>query len=320
MLNNKKVRCLLLLSGGLDSILSAKILMQQGIEVVPINFATSFCGPKKARKASMDLGLALREVNIKNEFVEILKKPKHGYGSGMNPCIDCHGLMLKKAQEIMQEEGFDFVASGEVLNERPMSQTKRSLKIVEEEAGLVGYLLRPLSAKCLPPTIVELDGRVDREKLEGISGRSRKRQIELAKNWGIKEYPTPAGGCALTEADFANRVRNLLDNKSTCTLEDVELLKVGRQFWIDKSRVVVGRNELDNARIEKMAEPTDYLLKAKDITGPVALIRGNCTPDIILKTAKIMVDYMKKKLIDEDKLIITIDHDGMQTKESIQIK
>lgn len=289
------VKCLMLLSGGLDSTLAIKLLMEQGIKVVPINFTTSFCGPKKARGAATQLGLPLREVNIKKEFIEVLKKPKHGYGAGMNPCIDCHALMLKKAAEIMKEEGFDFVATGEVLNERPMSQTKKSLMIVEKEAGLAGYLLRPLSAKVLEPTEPEKDGRIDREKLLGISGRSRKIQIALADKWGIKDYPTPAGGCALTESDFAGRVRDLFKNQSNCTLEDVELLKVGRQFWVDGARIVVGRNEKDNMRIESLAEANDLLIKPKELAGPSVIVRARkIDDDLIKKAEEIMFSFMKK--------------------------
>ena len=205
-MNNKKIKALVLLSGGLDSILAVKLLLEQGIEVEAINFRTNFCGPSKARPAAKMLGVRLHEVDIRKEFLEVLKKPKHGYGSGMNPCIDCHALMLKKAGELMQKENscpersrrIDFIATGEVLGERPMSQHKKALKIVEKEAGLEGYLLRPLSAKLLEPTIPEKENLVDREKLLAISGRNRKPQMELAARYGIKNYPTPAGGCALT--------------------------------------------------------------------------------------------------------------------------
>lgn len=294
-METKNVKCLMLLSGGLDSTLAIRLLMEQGIKVVPINFTTSFCGPRKARSAATQLGLPLREVNIKKEFIDVLKKPKHGYGAGMNPCIDCHALMLKKAAEIMKEEGFDFVATGEVLNERPMSQTKKSLMIVEKEAGLAGYLLRPLSAKVLEPTEPEKDGRVDREKLLGISGRSRKIQIALAEKWDIKDYPTPAGGCALTESDFAGRVRDLFKNKTNCTLEDVELLKVGRQFWVNGARIVVGRNEKDNMRIESLAEADDLLIKPKELAGPSVIVRaGEIDDNLIQKAEEILFSFMKK--------------------------
>ncbi|PJE57867.1 MAG: tRNA 4-thiouridine(8) synthase ThiI [Candidatus Portnoybacteria bacterium CG10_big_fil_rev_8_21_14_0_10_36_7] len=313
---NKKVRCLLLLSGGLDSTLAVKLLINQGIEVSPINFATSFCGPKKARVSALHLGLALREINIKNEFVDILKKPKHGYGAGMNPCIDCHGIMLKKAKQVMDEEGFDFVATGEVLNERPMSQNKRSLKIVEKDAGLEGYLLRPLSAQVLEPTIPELDGRVDREKLLNISGRNRKIQIALAEKFGIKDYPTPAGGCALTQEDFAKRVSELFKNQSSCTLEDVELLKVGRQIWQDGVRMVVGRNEVDNERIKRLVEPNDIILEPINISGPTMLLRAReITESNIEQALKIEVKYIKS-VGERDKILFTCIRNGV--KETIE--
>ena len=229
----KQAKALVLLSGGLDSILAVKMLLEQGIEVQAINFRTNFCGPSKARPAAEMLGVPLREVAIREEFLAVLKKPKHGYGSSMNPCIDCHALMLKKAGEIMRSEGYDFLATGEVLGERPMSQHRKSLDIVERDANIVGYLLRPLSAKLLEPTIAEQEGLVDRAKLLDISGRSRKIQMALAAQYDIKEYPTPAGGCALTQPGFADRLRELMKHKPDFNSEDVNLVAIGRHFFFD---------------------------------------------------------------------------------------
>ncbi|MDD2753322.1 MAG: tRNA 4-thiouridine(8) synthase ThiI [Candidatus Portnoybacteria bacterium] len=228
----KQVKALVLLSGGLDSILAVKLLLEQGIIVEAVNFRTNFCGPSKARLAAKMLGVNLREVNIRKDFLPILKHPRHGYGTGLNPCIDCHALMLKKAGEIMRAEGFDFIATGEVLGERPMSQHKKALDIVAKDADIVGYLLRPLSAKLLEPTIAENEGVVDRERLLNISGRSRKIQMALAEQYGIKEYPTPAGGCALTQKGFADRLRELMANKSDFNSDDVDLVAIGRHFWV----------------------------------------------------------------------------------------
>ncbi len=245
-MKKKRAKALVLLSGGLDSILAVKLLLEQGIEVEAINFRTNFCGPSKARPAAQMLGVPLREVNIREDFLAVLKKPKHGYGAGMNPCIDCHALMLKKAGEIMRAEGFDFVATGEVLGERPMSQHKHALKIVEKEAGLEGYLLRPLSAKLLELTIPEIENLVNREKLLAISGRNRKPQMELAARYGIKNYPTPAGGCALTQEGFAQRLRELMKNKPDFDAQDVDLVAIGRHFFIDNVQIIVGRNQQEN--------------------------------------------------------------------------
>jgi len=241
----KQAKALVLLSGGLDSILAVKLLLEQGIAVEAVNFRTNFCGPSQALLASKMLGVNLREINIRNEFLPILKKPKHGYGAGLNPCIDCHALMLKKAGEIMRaaegpewSRGIDFIATGEVLGERPMSQHKKALDIVAKDADIVGYLLRPLSAKLLEPTIAENEGLVDREKLLNISGRSRKIQMALAEQYGIKEYPTPAGGCALTQKGFADRLRELMANKPDFNSDDVDLVAIGRHFFIEQRNIL----------------------------------------------------------------------------------
>ena len=270
----KQVKALVLLSGGLDSILAVKLLLEQGIEVEAINFRTNFCGPSKARPAAQMLGVLLREVNIREDFLEVLKKPKHGYGAGMNPCIDCHALMLKKAGVIMREESFDFVATGEVLGERPMSQHKQALDIVAKDADLKGYLLRPLSAKLLEPIIAEQEGLVDREKLLAISGRSRKTQMALAAQYGIKEYPTPAGGCALTQKDFASRLKELMANKPNFTPEDVDLVAIGRHKWFDGVQIILGRDKEENDILESIATQDDILINPDGFVGPTALVRG----------------------------------------------
>lgn len=300
----KKVKALVLLSGGLDSILAVKLLLEQGIEIEAINFRTNFCGPSKALLASKMLGVKLREVNIRKEFLPILKNPQHGYGSGLNPCIDCHGLMLKKAGEIMRAEGFDFVATGEVLGERPMSQHKAALDIVEKDADLKGYLLRPLSAKLLAPTIPEQDGRVDREKLLDISGRSRKRQMALAAQYGIKDYPTPAGGCALTQKDFAGRLKELMENKPDFTPEDIDLVAVGRHFWISldsardellegNSQIILGRSQEENEILVSVIKAGDMLVVPDDWPGPTALVRGGGEPEIE-RAGELIIRYSSK--------------------------
>jgi tRNA U34 2-thiouridine synthase MnmA/TrmU len=286
MNKTKKVKALVLLSGGLDSILAVKLLLEQGIEVVAINFRTNFCGPSKARPAAEMLGVPLREENIREEFLEVLKKPKHGYGAGMNPCIDCHALMLKKAGEIMKKERFDFVATGEVLGERPMSQHKKSLQIVEKEAGLKGYLLRPLSAKLLELTIAEKDGRINREKLLAISGRNRKPQMELAKKFGIKDYPTPAGGCALTQAGFVGRLKELMEHKPNFNSEDIDLIRFGRHFFIDGTQIIIGRNEQENQILNSVVKKGDILVEPENFIGPTALVRADKTDRLIVEKAK----------------------------------
>jgi len=285
----KKTKALVLLSGGLDSILAAELLKRQGIEVTALSFKSHFFNDKAAKKAADKLNIPLRTIDFSEEHLNLVKNPPHGYGKTMNPCIDCHALMLKKAKEIMEKEKFDFVATGEVLGERPMSQNVNALKLVEKESSLKGYLLRPLSAKLLDPTIPEEKGLVKREKLLDISGRSRKRQMELAKEWGIKEYPTPAGGCLLTDPGFSKRLRELFNECPDCQGNDVELLKFGRHFWEKGIKIVVGRNEKENEQIKKLAQKGDILVEMKDYPGPLTLIRNYSsedTPQAIIDRAK----------------------------------
>jgi len=261
--------------------LAAKILMEQGIKVKGVTFKSCFFGPAEAKAAAENLGIELKVVDFSKEHLKMTKNPKHGYGKNMNPCIDCHLLMLKRAKGIMEKERFDFVATGEVLGERPMSQNRQSLKLIEKECGLSGYLLRPLSAKLLEPTEVEKKGLVDREKLLDIRGRSRKRQIELAKKWKINRYPSPAGGCLLTDPDFSKRLKELLDKHSEIGRNDIELLKLGRHFWLVPTRagaetikIVVGRNHQENLEIKRIRQKDDILIELKDLAGPTTLIRS----------------------------------------------
>lgn len=301
----KKVKALVLLSGGLDSILAVKLLLQQGIEVMAINFRTNFCGPSKARPAAKMLGVPLREENIREDFLKILKKPKHGYGAGMNPCIDCHSLMLKKAGEIMRQGGFDFVATGEVLGERPMSQHKKALEIIKKEAGLNGYLLRPLSAKLLEPTIAEKEGLIDREKLLDIYGRNRRPQMSLAKIFGIKNYPTPAGGCALTQEGFAGRVKDLMKNKPDFNAEDIDLIKFGRHFWIDNIHIILGRDNQENEVLRSVFKEEDILVEPENFAGPTALVRGKKIDDSVAEEAKGLIIKYSSKAKELDKKTLT---------------
>jgi len=295
-----------LLSGGLDSILAVKLLQEQGIKVEAVNFRTNFCGPSKARPAAEALGVPLREVNIREDFLGVLKKPKHGYGAGLNPCIDCHALMLKKAGETMRAEGFDFVATGEVLGERPMSQHKQALDIVARDADVVGYLLRPLSARLLEPTIAEQEGLINREQLLDISGRSRKRQMMLAAQYGLRDYPTPAGGCALTQEGFAARLKELMKNKPDFTPEDADLVAFGRHFWLasprpedegtlDATQIILGRNKEENELLKNQIKAGDVFVVPVNFPGPEALIRGkDISEKIIARAQELIIQFSSK--------------------------
>jgi len=307
MKKNKKAKALVLLSGGLDSILAVRLLLDQGIEVAAINFRTNFCGPSKARPAAEMLGVPLREENIREEFLEVLKKPKYGYGAGMNPCIDCHALMLKKAGQIMKRERFDFVATGEVLGERPMSQNKKALKTVEEEAGLKGYLLRPLSAKLLEPTIAEYDGLVQRQKLLAVSGRNRKPQMELAKKFGILEYPSPAGGCALTQEGFVLRLKELIERKPDFNSEDVDLIRFGRHFFEDGAWIILGRSKQENQILESVAKNGDTLVEPENFIGPTALVRAE-------KIEKSAIEKAKESIVEFSPKAQNLDRAGLTFK------
>lgn len=293
-----KKKAILLFSGGLDSILVAKILKEQKIELLGLTFESCFFSPKEAKKAAKKLKIHLKIVGITKEMIKILKKPKYGFGSQINPCLDCHLLMLKKAKEIMEKEKFDFVATGEVLGERPFSQNKKALEIVEKESSLKGYLLRPLSAKLLKPTIPEIKGLVERKKFFAFSGKRRKRQIELAKKFKIKYYPAPAGGCLLTDPNFAERLKDLMRNYPKFKKNDLELLKVGRHFWEGKIKIIVGRNEKENLKLKKLAKKKDVLIEMINYPGPTTLIRNygkeEMRKEIFLKAKKLIKNYSRK--------------------------
>jgi len=263
-------------------VLAAKIVQGQGIETILLNFVIPFCNVSNyAGQSAQALGLELRKVDIAEDFLEVLKNPRYGFGSNMNPCIDCKILMLRKAAELMKEWGASFIVTGEVLGQRPMSQHRQALNIIENRSGLEGLILRPLSAKLLDETLPEKEGWVNRSKLFNLSGRSRKPQIELAKNFRIKDYANPAGGCLLTDAGFAKRLEDLLTHNEM-NIKNIELLKVGRHFRITESaKLAVGRDERENNLLEKLAEEDDYLFMPKYTAGPVSLGRGAFNSDLI---------------------------------------
>lgn len=262
-----------LLSGGLDSILAVKVLLAQGVEVIGVTFLTPFFGADPGIEVGGKAGIEVLAVDISEKHFEMLKNPRYGYGSQMNPCIDCHGLMLAEAGKIMEREGADFLFTGEVLGQRPMSQRRDSLRSVEKLSGYPGRILRPLSARLLPPTMAEEEGLVDRERLLDIQGRSRKRQVALARDFAITDYPQPGGGCMLTKEGFGNRLRELFRSYPESTASDGEILKWGRAFLLPgKSICVVGRQKSDNHRLESLARDGDVLLRAMDLPGPTCLI------------------------------------------------
>lgn len=297
-----KIKAISLISGGLDSTLATKVMLEQGIEVIAANFVSPFCRcnhragcQHEAKFISGELGIPLRVINVSKDFLEVLKSPKHGYGSHMNPCIDCRILMLKKAKELMKEVGASFLITGEVLGQRPMSQRRDAMLIIEKDAGVKGLILRPLSAKLLEPTIPEKKGWVDRTKLLNISGRGRKPQIQLASDFNIKDYPCPAGGCLLTDPAFSLRVKDLIGHNEL-TQEDVSFLNHGRHFRIEETaKLIVGRNEYDNKALEDKALGVIFMSE-DEVAGATALGRGDFSKqETILLACRITARYFDKK-------------------------
>ncbi len=259
--------------------LAAKILIAQGIEVIGICFTSNFFGCANAEKSAQNLGIKLIKADIHKDMISLVKNPAHGYGKNLNPCIDCHGNMFYLAAQIARERKIDFIASGEVLGQRPFSQNKQALLTVEKLAGV--SVLRPLSAKLLPITEMEKNGLVKRSRLAKIEGRNRQEQLRLAQKFNIENFPSPAGGCLLTDPGFSERLGKMLDYWPDCSENDIELLKYGRIFWLifkkngltKKILVVVGRHKADNDRLDKLAKTNDFMLQLKELNGPLVLLR-----------------------------------------------
>jgi tRNA U34 2-thiouridine synthase MnmA/TrmU len=300
----KEMKAVGLLSGGLDSTLAAKLMLEQGMEVFAINFTSPFCTctPKKAGCAAVitavrQLGdIPLRRAALRDEYLEMVQNPKHGYGTGLNPCIDCRIMKIRKAGEYMHEIGASFLFTGEVLGQRPMSQHRQAIELIDRESGLQGYILRPLSASHFEPTIPEKEGWVDRNKLLGISGRSRKRQISLATEKGISDYHCPAGGCLLTDKNFADRMRDYFTFTETPSMKDIPLLKVGRHFRLENGdKVVVARNEQECNTLKKICPETDHLLSPVNFSGPAVVLQGTSLEAAVEK----MLEYTKRKIAED---------------------
>ena len=303
-----------LFSGGLDSILAIKVLEQQGIKVEAISFITPFFGAETAQKSIRHTNARLHILDITERHFEMLKNPPHGYGKNMNPCIDCHALMFKCAGEMMTELKADFIFSGEVLGERPMSQNRNSLQVVAKDSGLKDQLLRPLSARLLPPTAPEKQGLVDVSKLPEIKGRSRKSQIALAKALGITDYPEPAGGCKLTDPAFSKRLKHLLEHKKNVERKDLELLSTGRHFFTeDQVKIIVGRDEKDNNRIEELCGKDDILLTLENRPGPIVIVPKEIDENTLEFAAAICIAYSNTK--PDEKASVSVLNDNQLIKK-----
>ena len=272
--------------------LAAELIRAQGINVLALFFETPFFSSKKARESAQSMGLPFKVVDITKRHLDVVKRPKHGYGGNMNPCIDCHALMFKIAGEMLEDESAYFVFTGEVLGQRPMSQNKKSLALIASESGLEGLLLRPLSAKRLPVTLPEEKGWVKRERLMNFQGRSRKPQMELAQALNITGYPSPAGGCLLTEKIFSRRLKDLFSSISDPDPREIELLKVGRHFRISPhAKLVVGRNQSENKEIHTLTGKKDLVLTSASVPGPTVLFSGDFSDSALELAAAITVAY-----------------------------
>jgi len=296
------MKAVALLSGGLDSMLAVCLVRRQGIEPLGLSLVSVFhsndgSGEEElsAVKAARRLGIDLELLPASESMLEVVRHPRYGYGSGVNPCIDCRISMLKSAREYMAKTGARFIVTGEVLGQRPMSQRVDAMKLIDKQTRLEGLIVRPLSAKALPPTVPELEGWVDREGFLDITGRSRKVQMRLADELGVTDYPTPAGGCLLTDPAFTRKMRDLLDHGDV-TIEDVRSLRVGRHFRLDdRTKVAVGRNQADNDKITALAGAGDVLLESMNVPGPTALLRGNASHENVLTAAKLVARYSKTR-------------------------
>ena len=290
-----------LISGGLDSVLAARVVMEQGFEVVGLYFTTAFSksfGKEQgtpAARVSKAIGMELRVMDLGQEYIDLIRNPKHGYGKNINPCIDCKIFMLSKARAVMDELGAPFIITGEVLGQRPMSQRLDTLNVIERDSGLKGLILRPLSAKLLLPTKAELEGIINRERLLDISGRSRNPQLKLAEKYGITGYSTPAGGCLLTDENFADKLRDLFAHDLAVTPTDIRLLTVGRHYRLASgAKVALGRDSGENKVLVSLEQPGYHLFMPHDFSGPVALFAGEPSPEEKMMVGSLILKYSKK--------------------------
>jgi tRNA U34 2-thiouridine synthase MnmA/TrmU len=303
----EKKSALVLTSGGLDSLLTCKLLLESGIEVTGLVFKSLFFGSSKGKKACQQLEIPYIIKDVSEPHLEIVKQPVHGSGKGLNPCIDCHLFMAKKAKEIMDQEGFDFVATGDVLGQRSFSQRKKVLQFIRENSGLKDLLVRPLSAQLLKKTIPEKKSWIDKKSLLSITGASRRKQIKFAEKFGL-DYPTPAGGCMLAEPKFAEKLQRLFNKWPDCRPDDVCIIKIGRKIWQGKTLFVVGRNEEENKRIKQLSITGDQVIMPENFPGPTTLIRRGEKDDLD-KAKQFILKYSnkaKRKGIKEQFIIRTI--------------
>jgi len=324
MHKKKQYKALALFSGGLDSLLAIKLIEQQGIKVIPVCFESPFFSCKKAVQSAKQNNLFVHIVPLEQDYLEMIRNPKYGYGKNFNPCIDCHAFMYRKLGEMMEKFGADFLISGEVLGQRPMSQQLNGMNAVAKLSGYKDLIVRPLSQKLLQDTKPIREGWVDKELLLELQGRSRTPQIELAEKFGITEYPTPAGGCLLTDPGYSKRLKDLKQHDMFAK-RFVTFLNVGRHFRLDDStKLIIGRNQNDNEYMTVLLENNEsqgnIVLKAKVIPGPTGIVqsRDEIVSDEILKlAAEIIVRYLSK--VNDEAVVLMQLPDG-EVKEILTIK
>jgi tRNA-uridine 2-sulfurtransferase len=295
-----KRKAISLISGGLDSILSTKLIMEQGIEVAGFHFTSPFSSKRDKERGAMavrtasELGIELITRHKGADYLDVLMHPKHGYGKNMNPCIDCRIYMLKITALVMAETGASFVVTGEVLGQRPMSQRREAMRQIEMESGLEGLIVRPLSARCFTPTLPETEGILDRAKLLDITGRSRSAQYSLAKKYHLSEFSKPGGGCLLTEPVFSRRLREFFSMEKDFTMRDIDFLSLGRHFRLrDDTKLIVGRDEAENDRLRALCEPPYVFFSPVGFMGPQAALKGPLDEEIIRTVANVIAFYAK---------------------------
>ena len=311
------MKAIALFSGGLDSTLAMKLIIDQGIDVLALNINTGF-GSTKDRLEHMQsmcdqVGAELKIIDIQSEFLqEVLFDPKHGYGKNFNPCIDCHAKMFAVAKRVMEAEGASFLVSGEVMGQRPMSQNKDALQTVLNESNCDGLLLRPMSALRLTPTIAEEKGWVDREKLEGITGRSRDRQLALAKEIGLDDFESPGGGCLLTDENFAKKMFDFI-KYDKFEVKDIPVMKFGRHFRLqDGAKLVIGRDREENSYLQNIDNDKYYHIRTIGLPGPHALLSKNATKEDKEKATKAILTYCKTSVDNS----YTLSFDGEEVTGS----
>lgn len=305
-----KRKAIALLSGGLDSTLAAKIILDQGIEVIGLFLDSPFGCKENVKGVAKHLGIPLKIVDKGMAYVELIRKPKFGYGKNINPCIDCRIYMFQIAERVMKEEQADFIITGEVLGQRPMSQRRDAMDTIDRESETEGIVLRPLSARHNPPTHPELEGWVDRDKLLDITGRGRTEQLKWAASLDLKEYSSPGGGCLLTDANFSVRLNTFFEKNKNPTMTEVRLVRYGRHFDLsDGAHLVIGRNEAENDQLEIVTKSAvleeEMTLFQPDFSGPVAVLSGGNHPDLLDEAAKLIAKYAKKGLRDEQLIDVT---------------